>query len=105
MRRRVLGTLAALGLSSIAGNVAHAAAPLVRTIHASGETLPVVGLGSSVGQWWLERRTMSRAAAAAYLGEFIWHALSGAAAEHGVDLSALDPGVGNVRPLRKEADQ
>lgn len=64
----------------------------------------IVGVGSSVGQWWLERRTMSRAAAAAYLGEFIWHALSGAAAEHGVDLSALDPQLGadNVRPLHKE---
>ncbi|TWH04981.1 TetR family transcriptional regulator [Nocardioides sp. J9] len=66
----------------------------------------IVGLGSSVGQWWLERRTMSRAAAASYLGEFIWHALSGAAAEHGVDLSALDPGGDdNVRPLRREAEQ
>ncbi len=67
----------------------------------------VVGLGSSVGQWWLERRTMSRAAAAAYLGEFIWHALSGAAAEHGVDLSALDPqaGADNVRPLRKDSER
>ncbi|KRB79599.1 hypothetical protein ASE01_22985 [Nocardioides sp. Root190] len=66
----------------------------------------VVGLGSSVGQWWLERRTMSRAAAAGYLGDFIWHALSGAAAEHGVQLTALDPMAGDatVRPLRKGTD-
>lgn len=67
----------------------------------------VVGLGSSVGQWWLERRTLSRAAAAGYLGEFVWHALSGAAAEHGVDLSALDPGAGmaTVHPLHEEAEE
>jgi AcrR family transcriptional regulator len=66
----------------------------------------VVGLGGSVGQWWLERRTMSRAAAAGYLGDFIWHALAGAAAEHGVQLSALDPGTGDatVRPIRKGTD-
>lgn len=64
----------------------------------------VVGLGSSVGQWWLERRTMSRAAAAGYLGDFIWHALSGAAAEHGVQLTELDPRLGapNVHPLHTE---
>lgn len=61
----------------------------------------VVGVGNSVGQWWLERRTMSRTAATAYLSDFIWHALSGAAAEHGVQLTALDP-PSNVQPLRKE---
>lgn len=68
----------------------------------------VVGLGSSVGQWWLERRTLSRAAAAGHLSEFIWHALSGAAAEHGVQLSALDPPAdppadpsAGVRPIRR----
>lgn len=67
----------------------------------------IVGLGSSVGQWWLERRTMSRTAAAGYLGEFVWHALSGAAAEHGVDLSELDPQLGadNVRALRQDSDR
>lgn len=67
----------------------------------------VVGLGSSVGQWWLERRTLSRAAAAGYLAEFVWHALAGAAAEHGVDLSALDPeaGMATVHPLRQDADE
>lgn len=67
----------------------------------------IVGLGSSVGQWWLERRTMSRTAAAGYLGEFVWHALSGAAAEHGVDLSELDPQLGadNVRALRQDGDR
>lgn len=50
----------------------------------------VVGLGLATGEWWLERRTMSRAAVAAYLGAFVWHALEGAAAELGVPLSTLD---------------
>lgn len=58
----------------------------------------MVGMAVSVGQWWLDRRTMSRAAVADYLSGFIWHALSGAADEYGVPLSALDP-PDNVRPL------
>lgn len=59
----------------------------------------VVGLGNSVGLWWLERRTMSRATATRYLSDFIWHALSGASQEHGVDLTALDPAP-TVTPIR-----
>jgi AcrR family transcriptional regulator len=65
----------------------------------------IVGMGNSVGQWWLERRTMSRATATTYLSDFIWHALSGAAEEYGVQLTALDPPPEvqpNVRPIRKE---
>ena len=50
----------------------------------------LVGLGLSTGEWWLERRTMSRAAVAQYLSAFIWHALDGAAADLGVPLSAVD---------------
>ncbi|SDJ82831.1 transcriptional regulator, TetR family [Nocardioides sp. YR527] len=60
----------------------------------------LVGIGESAGQWWLERRTMSRAAFTRYLSEFVWHALEGTTAEYGVDLSALDrPEI--VTPLRK----
>jgi AcrR family transcriptional regulator len=59
----------------------------------------VVGLGASVGQWWLERRTLSRAAVAGYLGDFIWHALSGTLAEQGVSLAELDLPA-DVAPLR-----
>ncbi len=61
----------------------------------------VVGLATSVGQWWLERNTVSRSAAAGYLSDFIWHALSGAAAESGVDLSRLDAGE-SVTLIRSE---
>lgn len=60
----------------------------------------LVGIGESAGQWWLDRRTMSRAAFTRYLSEFVWHALEGTTAEYGVDLSALDrPEI--VTPLRK----
>ncbi|MEU0314173.1 TetR/AcrR family transcriptional regulator [Nocardioides sp. NPDC006273] len=59
-----------------------------------------VGIGEFAGQWWLERRTMSRAAFTRYLSELVWHALAGTTAEYGVDLSALDqPEI--VTPLRK----
>ncbi|WP_328530645.1 TetR/AcrR family transcriptional regulator [Nocardioides sp. NBC_00368] len=60
----------------------------------------LVGIGESAGQWWLDRRTMSRAAFTRYLSEFVWHALEGTTAEYGVDLSDLDrPEI--VTPLRK----
>jgi AcrR family transcriptional regulator len=44
----------------------------------------LVGLGLSTGEWWLRRRTMSRAAVSRYLSSFIWHAFEGVAAENGV---------------------
>lgn len=46
----------------------------------------LVGLGLATGEWWLDRRTMSRAHVGAYLTDFIWHALDGVARSHGVDL-------------------
>lgn len=46
----------------------------------------VVGLGLSIGEWWLRRRTMTQDAVASYLASFIWHAFSGMAADHGVQL-------------------
>lgn len=107
-RQHAGGDLLAAGKEQIATKLARMLGDALRELGGdTGAAEPwahaVVGLGSSVGQWWLERRTMSRAAAAGYLGEFIWHALSGAAAEHGVQLTELDPQLGapNVRPLRK----
>lgn len=44
----------------------------------------VVGLGLSTGEWWLRRRTMSRAAVSRHLSSFIWSAFEGMAREHGV---------------------
>jgi len=46
----------------------------------------LVGLGLSTGTWWLERRTMTKAAVGTYLTGFVWHAFEGIAAEHGVEL-------------------
>ncbi len=64
----------------------------------------LVGLGLSTGEWWLERGTMSRAAAGRYLADFIWHAFAGIAGEQGVALDALAvatrPDV--VTPLHQE---
>jgi AcrR family transcriptional regulator len=52
----------------------------------------VVGLGLTTGEWWLERRTMSRAAVSRYLAAFVWHALEGATTEAGRPLSSFaDP--------------
>jgi len=59
----------------------------------------LLGLGLSTGEWWLERRTMSKAAVGGYLAAFVWHALEGAATELGVPLSALDrPAAGSTAP-------
>lgn len=46
----------------------------------------LVGLGLSTGEWWLQRRTLSRAAVGGYLSTFIWHAFEGIASEYGVGL-------------------
>ncbi|MGN6160553.1 MAG: TetR/AcrR family transcriptional regulator [Marmoricola sp.] len=49
----------------------------------------IVGLGLAQGEWWLRRRTMTRAVAASYLADFIWHAVRGLAQEAGVDLESI----------------
>ena len=55
----------------------------------------LVGLGLSTGEWWLTRRTMSRAAVSGYLSAFVWHALEGISASYGVsvdtELRLVDP--------------
>jgi AcrR family transcriptional regulator len=52
----------------------------------------LVGLGLSTGDWWLTRRTMSRAAVRGYLSAFVWHAFEGVAREHGISLDAPTDG-------------
>ncbi len=44
----------------------------------------LIGMGLSVGEWYLRRDIMSREATADYLASFIWHAFSGFAADNGV---------------------
>lgn len=53
----------------------------------------VVGQGLATGEWWLERRTLSRKAAAGYLATYVWHAFEGIAREYGVELDAPPAGV------------
>jgi AcrR family transcriptional regulator len=62
----------------------------------------LVGLGLATGEWWLERQTMSRAAVARYLTEFVWHAFEGIAEEYGVPLSTLDSPAPAPTPIREE---
>ncbi|MGO4258435.1 TetR/AcrR family transcriptional regulator [Marmoricola sp. RAF53] len=50
----------------------------------------VIGMGLSVGEWYLRRDVMSRQATADYLASFIWHAFSGFAADNGVVVDGVD---------------
>ncbi|HET7172668.1 MAG TPA: TetR/AcrR family transcriptional regulator [Nocardioidaceae bacterium] len=61
----------------------------------------LVGLGLATGEWWLRRNTMSRAAVADHLGSFVWHALAGIAAEHGVQIEDDDRVRASVSVLPK----
>ena len=51
----------------------------------------LVGLGLATGEWWLDRRTMSRAHVGAYLTEFVWGALQGISGAQGIRLDADQP--------------
>ena len=48
----------------------------------------LVGLGLATGEWWLSRRTMSRAAVTDYLSTFVWSALEGVARSSGVTVDS-----------------
>jgi AcrR family transcriptional regulator len=50
--------------------------------------LGLVGMVQSAGDWWLERRTMSRAALTGYLTALIWGGVSGVLGESGGDAGA-----------------
>ena len=60
----------------------------------------LVGLGLSTGEWWLRRRTMSRAAVSRHLSQFVWHAFEGIAREHGVRIDTE----GRLRLVAGEED-
>ena len=69
----------------------------------------LVGLGLATGEWWLSRRTMSRAAVTDYLSAFVWSALEGIARSYGVSVdtdgklrlvgSAAEPTARVVEPV------
>jgi AcrR family transcriptional regulator len=58
----------------------------------------LIGMGLSVGEWYLRRDIMSREATAEYLAAFIWHAFAGFAAENGVS----SEGSGELKLLKKK---
>jgi AcrR family transcriptional regulator len=62
----------------------------------------LVGLGMSTGEWWLTRRTMSRASVSAYLSSFVWHALQGISQSYGV---AIDSSSGELRLVKPPAEK
>jgi AcrR family transcriptional regulator len=60
----------------------------------------IVGLVQNVGEWWLERRTMSREAVVEYLTQMIWAAIDGVLRGYGVVIDPDRPLIlGNVHPL------
>jgi AcrR family transcriptional regulator len=62
----------------------------------------LVGLGLSTGEWWLTRRTMSRASVSAYLSSFVWHALQGISQSYGV---AIDSTSGELRLVKPPSEE
>ncbi|RNL78705.1 TetR/AcrR family transcriptional regulator [Nocardioides marmorisolisilvae] len=58
----------------------------------------LIGMGLSVGEWYLRRDIMSRESTAEYLAAFIWHAFAGFAAENGV----ASEGSGELTLLKKK---
>jgi AcrR family transcriptional regulator len=64
----------------------------------------LVGLGLATGEWWLDRRTMSRSHVGAYLSDFVWHALEGVAAGYGVRLDA-EGGLRLIRPAEEDVPE
>lgn len=82
------------GKELIAAAVSRRLSEILRTLGLdSGGAEPwahgIVGLGLAQGEWWLRRRTVSRAVASAYLADFIWHSVRGLAQDGGVDLDAI----------------
>lgn len=51
----------------------------------------VVGLVQSTGEWWLRRRSMSRAHVVAYVAELIWAALTGILRDAGIEIDPDKP--------------
>ena len=51
----------------------------------------ITGLVQSTGEWWLQRRSMSRAHVVGYVTELIWAAIAGVLREAGVELDPAKP--------------
>ncbi len=84
------------GKAAIAAAIARVMGDVLRDLDLdAGGAVPwahgVVGLGLSIGEWWLSTRTMTRAAVSAYLTAFLWNALAGISGSYGVPLGADQP--------------
>jgi AcrR family transcriptional regulator len=64
----------------------------------------LTGLVQSTGEWWLRRRSMSRAHVVAYVSELIWAAMSGVLRNAGVVLDPAQP-LPPIRPDLRIADE
>ena len=51
----------------------------------------IVGMVQNVGEWWLERQSMSRDAVVEYLTQIIWVAIEGIMRQHGIQLDPNKP--------------
>lgn len=51
----------------------------------------VTGLVQSTGEWWLQRRSMSRAHVVEYVSQLIWSALSGVLRDAGIEIDPARP--------------
>lgn len=92
------------GKDQIAGTIAKLMGDTLRRLGVdAGGAEPwahgLIGMGLSVGEWYLRRDVMSRESTSQYLASFIWHAFSGFAADNGVSID----GAGALRLLDKEA--
>jgi AcrR family transcriptional regulator len=60
----------------------------------------MTGLVQSTGEWWLQRRSMSRATVVEYVTQIIWAAISGTLREVGIVVNPDEPFPGTRPPLR-----
>ncbi|MEU3275287.1 TetR/AcrR family transcriptional regulator [Saccharomonospora sp. NPDC006951] len=51
----------------------------------------IVGMVQNTGEWWLDKRTMSRDSVVEYLTRIIWAAIDGLARQHGVTIDPDKP--------------
>ena len=93
VRHRVTGDTDPLadGKAAIASAIARVMGDALRELGVdAGGAEPwahgLVGLGLATGEWWLDRKTMSRANVRAYLTDFVWNALAGISRSYGVPL-------------------
>ena len=64
---------------------------------------PLVGMVQTTGEWWLDRRSMSRDSVVEYLTQIIWAAIDGLTRQSGIVIDPNLPPEENKIIPRKEA--